>query len=183
MKNDWVYLAERNYVLLCRAVWKIENLHKLLKCFKSHQKSTKYPYKKWLIMRIGGKMHYLQSITWFTDFFICSWPKFLKNSPDQKNTYFMWWTLGTFMPQRSENAFLLSLYVVNIALLRAWLLGHSKPGSRTIFPNRHFGIDLAQNCFFSVLSNHALNFINLFWITFKIKRVSGLFSVLRKKLC
>jgi hypothetical protein len=44
-------------------------------------------------------------------------------------------------------------------------LGLSKPGSRTIFQNRNFGIDLAQNRFFKVLSevlsNHALNFILL----------------------
>jgi hypothetical protein len=46
-------------------------------------------------------------------------------------------------------------------------LGLSKPGSRkpgrsrTISQNRNFGFDLAQNRYFSVLSNHALNSILL----------------------
>jgi hypothetical protein len=35
-------------------------------------------------MRIGGKMHYLQSITGFTDFF-CARPQFLKNLPVRQN--------------------------------------------------------------------------------------------------
>jgi hypothetical protein len=39
--------------------------------------------------------------------------------------------------------------------------GSRKPGSRTIFQNRNFGIDLAQNRYFSVLSNHTLNSILL----------------------
>jgi hypothetical protein len=37
-------------------------IYKNSKCF-GNQKSLNYLQKKYLIMRIGGKMHYLQSIT------------------------------------------------------------------------------------------------------------------------
>jgi hypothetical protein len=50
--------------------------NKNLKC---STKSLYYLQKKFLVMRIGGKMQYLQPITWFNDYF-CARPKFIKNS-------------------------------------------------------------------------------------------------------
>jgi hypothetical protein len=38
-------------------------------------------------MKIGGKMHYLQSITWLMVFF-CSRSKLFKNSPSRQNIFF-----------------------------------------------------------------------------------------------
>jgi hypothetical protein len=54
--------------------------------------------------------------------------------------------------------------IIKLSLRRAFKTGIPKtgiPGSRTIFQNRNFGIDLAQNRHFSVLSNHTLNSILL----------------------
>jgi hypothetical protein len=55
--------------------WKIENLQKFLKCKK---KLLNYLQKKCLVMRIGGKIHYLQPLTWFNDFFFGK-TKFFQN--------------------------------------------------------------------------------------------------------
>jgi hypothetical protein len=52
------------------------------------KKSLNYLQKKCLVMRIGWKMHYLQPITWFYDFFLRQtkiFQKFIK----QKNTCLM----------------------------------------------------------------------------------------------
>jgi hypothetical protein len=81
------------------------------------KKQPNYLVKKCLVMRIGWKMHYLQPITWFYDFFLCKtkiFPKFIKPAkkifwPKQKNRCLMilndkpkfqgfWWTLVQFCP-------------------------------------------------------------------------------------
>jgi hypothetical protein len=73
------------------------------KIYKNYQnaikikKSPNYLNKKCLVMRIGWKMHYLQPITWFYDFFLCktkTFQKFIKPTkiffwPKQKNTCLM----------------------------------------------------------------------------------------------
>jgi hypothetical protein len=64
---------------------------------KKNQKITKLPEKKSLVMRIGWKMHYLQPITGFYDFFLRKtkiFQKFIKPTKNffwqkQKNTCLM----------------------------------------------------------------------------------------------